>query len=612
MAVLKTKGLPKVNVQLFPQLNDVYHIETEVANAYVLPRIGSLLQHAREHLGSDAVHLCVPGDFLSPSCLSKTFKGAQMVAVLNALGTRYVCFGNHEFDEGINDQELLARLNESQFTWLNTNLQFADHRLMNHPRVKTSATVPLSPTLNLGLLGLIYEDDFGFAGSTNPISMVQFKLQLTDSLLPVRRPIAKERAYIALTHMTIEDDDRLAKEIGRLMLIMGGHDHEYLRRQDLQVTMIVKALSEARSIRLNWIMAVDRREVDKRPEKLNGVNSELYMQIVIPSVMRILCGAGAKTLSEDRRRAVLQYLGINAEEFLKSQNVQSVLRDAKTPLKGEGQDAGLIVDAARIPIHQWQIGDDYVFLYSVALRTDDPIFARLLDEDAEVRKVIESWLSRSPESTTTILKAPVKLDVADELVRRESTNFGNFAADVVSGRARLRHKDRAPASVGLLNGGSLRLHRNIPPGEALSERTVCDILFHQNKLLLYTLTKVELEEVLKASLMLRISSDASGHGDFLQVSGLNVEVDKGDLHFSLIPLPSGQSPPSDPILVATTEYVAQHCDAYRRFFDGKNATEIGEEIREAVVCELKAMATLSAPDLLDVFSQPPRWHFVGG
>jgi 2',3'-cyclic-nucleotide 2'-phosphodiesterase (5'-nucleotidase family) len=622
MAVLQSKHLPTVNVQLFPQLNDIYHIETEVAgrsegSPYVLPRIGTLLQHARQLLGGDSVHLCVPGDFLNPSCLSKTFHGAQMVAVLKALGTRYVCFGNHEFDEGMDIEKLLARVTESKFTWLATNLQFADKRVTSHPQVKTWATIPLSPTLNLGLLGLIYEDDFGFAGSADPIEFVKLKFQVSDSLLPVRRPLAKERAWVALTHMTIEDDDRLARSVRRLLLIMGGHDHEYLRRQDEQSTMIVKALSEARSVRLNWILSVDRSEVDRLPNGLEGVNFELYRDVVIPSIMKILAGRRpAGQVVHPSADALLEYLGIKASDFLESRDVATVMRDVKTPLKGASQDAGLIVDAARVPIHTWLIGDDYVFLYSVALKTDDPTFARLVEEDPEVRKEIDKWLSRAPESSAPILRVPTTLHLTDELVRRQSTNFGNFVADVVSGRTRLRDRSRIPADVGLVNGGSFRLHRDIPPGEGLSEKTVCDILFHKNKILLYTLSWAELESILNACLTLRRAAGSSGHGDFLQISGIHVDAQGPDMLVHLI-LPKGDAAherPKDTLQMATTEYVAQYCTEYRKFFEGRSATTLEADIKDAVVRELKAIGAAgeAVPDHLEMFPPTSRWQFPAG
>src|SRR5262245_49701786 len=108
-----------VAISLFVQLNDLYHIEVSVdpakPDSYILSRVATILDEARRVLGEDSVHLCVPGDFLGPSCLSKEFKGEQMVDVLMALGTRFVSFGNHEFDREIGPEELLARVDQSNF-----------------------------------------------------------------------------------------------------------------------------------------------------------------------------------------------------------------------------------------------------------------------------------------------------------------------------------------------------------------------------------------------------------------------------------------------------------------------------------------------------------------
>src|SRR5712692_6023623 len=62
----------------------------------------------------------VNGDFLSPSLMSSLFKGAQMVALFNALGVDAVVFGNHEFD--LDPEVTQQRMAESAFAWLGTNV----------------------------------------------------------------------------------------------------------------------------------------------------------------------------------------------------------------------------------------------------------------------------------------------------------------------------------------------------------------------------------------------------------------------------------------------------------------------------------------------------------
>src|SRR5687767_8653085 len=83
----------------FIHINDVYHIESNVDGERLLPRIATVVRRLKEWLGPDCVFLCLPGDFLAPSCLSKESKGAHMIDVLNAMGADFVSLGNHEFED---------------------------------------------------------------------------------------------------------------------------------------------------------------------------------------------------------------------------------------------------------------------------------------------------------------------------------------------------------------------------------------------------------------------------------------------------------------------------------------------------------------------------------
>ena len=78
----------KVRSYLFLQLNDIYQIDASAdysrSDTLILPRIASRVERLHEDL-EDRVSLCVPGDFLAPSCLSKEFKGEQMVDILNLI-----------------------------------------------------------------------------------------------------------------------------------------------------------------------------------------------------------------------------------------------------------------------------------------------------------------------------------------------------------------------------------------------------------------------------------------------------------------------------------------------------------------------------------------------
>ena len=61
------------------------------------------------------------GDAFNPSMMSTVTKGAQMVPVLNALNLTAACYGNHDFDFGVDN--LLKLKNKSNFPWFISNVK---------------------------------------------------------------------------------------------------------------------------------------------------------------------------------------------------------------------------------------------------------------------------------------------------------------------------------------------------------------------------------------------------------------------------------------------------------------------------------------------------------
>jgi 5'-nucleotidase len=77
------------------------------------------------------------GDLCGPSMTSALTKGRHMISVLDELGTDYGCFGNHEFDFGLEslnsilyDQQNKYGLHTepSKTRWISTNIDGRDHR----------------------------------------------------------------------------------------------------------------------------------------------------------------------------------------------------------------------------------------------------------------------------------------------------------------------------------------------------------------------------------------------------------------------------------------------------------------------------------------------------
>ena len=126
------------------QINDVYST-VPVDGVGGLARVATI----KKQLAAAGAHplLMLGGDFLSSSVASTVFKGAQMIAALNAAGLDVATLGNHEFDFGV--ETLLTRMAEAKFDWVVSNV--VDRQ--THAMVGVDASVNGGPSTGRGRSG---------------------------------------------------------------------------------------------------------------------------------------------------------------------------------------------------------------------------------------------------------------------------------------------------------------------------------------------------------------------------------------------------------------------------------------------------------------------------
>ncbi len=208
--------------------NDVYEI-TPVAGGKSggLARLATLRQRLRQ--ANPNTLTLLSGDAFSPSALGTAkvngdrLAGKQMVAVLNALGLDYATFGNHEFD--ISEAQFRQRLQESKFGWFSSNVTDAAG--------KPFSGVPLTElltfkgkggaTVKLGLLGLtLGSNPSSYVGYGDPIQAARAQAKA------LRQQGAN--IVVALTHLSLAQDQTLAVAVPEIDLILGGHEHENIQQ----------------------------------------------------------------------------------------------------------------------------------------------------------------------------------------------------------------------------------------------------------------------------------------------------------------------------------------------------------------------------------------------
>ncbi|MBP6812567.1 MAG: bifunctional metallophosphatase/5'-nucleotidase [Saprospiraceae bacterium] len=251
------------------QMNDVYEISPAPSDGRGgLARVATI---RKELLAKNPNTITVlAGEFISPSVLGtlkndgKRIRGKHMVEVLNTLGLDWVVFGNHEFDyDDLSD--LQARLDESKFTWLAGNVRlkppvvtpgtttFTQQFFKNKPGggsdiCPDNQVVVLKDndgtTLNLGLFGVL------ISSGRKPWA------EYSDWMESARKSYSalqgKSDVVLALTHLDIADDKKLAAMLPKISLIMGGHEHEN-QLHKVGTTVITKADANAKTVYIHTL-----------------------------------------------------------------------------------------------------------------------------------------------------------------------------------------------------------------------------------------------------------------------------------------------------------------------------------------------------------------------
>lgn len=219
-------------------INDHYTIDAvDGGKRGGIARLGTLLKEIR--VKDPETLFLHAGDFISPSVESIFLRGEQMVGAYNALGLSAATFGNHEFDFG--DATLRQRMNESRFSWVSSNV---------YDRATGKPFGGAAPWLlrevrgvKVGVLGLTLPET---AIMSSPSQQVEFR----DPFDAARRAVAELKqqgasVIVAVTHLEVAADEKLAREVLGINVILGGHEHEPIRRE-VNGVLILKAGSDAR------------------------------------------------------------------------------------------------------------------------------------------------------------------------------------------------------------------------------------------------------------------------------------------------------------------------------------------------------------------------------
>jgi 5'-nucleotidase / UDP-sugar diphosphatase len=182
-------------------------------------RLATAVAARRAAAGNAPVAFLNAGDAFQGSLFYTMHKGLAEAEVLQALGTDVMVLGNHEFDDG--PEPLAAFIDAVAFPVIGGNVDVSDEPAL-------AGRVPAHVVLEvggapLGIVGALTPDTAEIA-SPGP------KVRFADPVESLRAQVADLTAQgvtriIALTHVGIEDDLRIAAEVAGLDAVIGGHSH---------------------------------------------------------------------------------------------------------------------------------------------------------------------------------------------------------------------------------------------------------------------------------------------------------------------------------------------------------------------------------------------------
>ena len=216
-----------------------------------------------------------------------------------------------------------------------------------------------------------------------------------------------------------------------------------------------------------------------------------------------------------------------------------------------------------------------VIVYDVTVPMTGPIrttpVRMVLDatvpKDPLVDASVQRWMSTLAAKlggNEAIGTTRVLLEGVEPAVRGRETALGNLLADAA--------RDQMQTDVAVINGGSIRINDNIPPGP-ITKYDMEGVFYYTNRLVAVRMTGAQLLEMLRNS----VSRVDAGDGRFLQVSGLRFTYNPIEATIGGRPLD-----PNATFSVALLDFMYTRGieDGYTLFTDGNRPPKINTE-REA-------------------------------
>ncbi len=182
-------------------------------------RRATLIKRLREELQPYPALVIDAGDYMDGTPFSLEFQGEADVACMNACGYDFATLGNHEFSNPLDTVLRLVKM--GRFQTVCANLRYRD---TGEPLVPPYVVTQIGE-LRVALFGLVMTDTQNYRGARERVEVTN-PFEVARILVPQLRQQAD--VVILISHLGIGDDERLAREVPGIDVIVGGHSHTRL------------------------------------------------------------------------------------------------------------------------------------------------------------------------------------------------------------------------------------------------------------------------------------------------------------------------------------------------------------------------------------------------
>ncbi len=221
-------------------------------------RLATLVENQREHWGAERVMLLDAGDTIHGTNIVNLFDGIPAIEVMNYMGYNAMVLGNHEFNFG--QGVLQERIEDADFPILGANVIYDE----DGSPFTASAYIEEISGVRVGVIGLATEDTPVTTHPDNVLGLTFAEPAGIASILAQRlKDVHDVDVLIALTHVGLEVDEKLASAVPELDVIVGGHSHSTLTEPaEVNGTLIVQAHEYANFLGSLALTVEDRAVVD--------------------------------------------------------------------------------------------------------------------------------------------------------------------------------------------------------------------------------------------------------------------------------------------------------------------------------------------------------------